>query len=198
MSDNSLHIEQLINTYNWELGAELGVRRGDFSLSLLKSNDNLFMYCIDVWEDDKSLNEKHNHKDNYNIFLKNTEKFRNRIVTLHMLTDNACNFVINKSLDFVFVDATHTYKSVKKDYMNWIPKLKDTGMLCGHDYCQAFDKGGVIRAVNELGNFIALPRGNSVDCNVAKTLELLKENKNVADLHTGCWFIWKKNINENV
>lgn len=123
--------------------------------------------------------------------------FKNRVTEYKMLTTKAAHQVSDKLFDFVFVDATHTYKAVKEDCKLWIPKLKDTGMLCGHDYCEAFDNGGIIKAANELGRFEVLPRGNNDLCNVDKVLNLLSQNKNVADSQTGCWFIWKRNINEN-
>jgi len=48
----------------------------------------------------------------------------------------------------VFIDANHKYQHVKEDIMAWLPKVKDSGILCGHDYCPA--ETGVYRAVNEL------------------------------------------------
>ena len=37
------------------------------------------------------------------------------------------------SLDFVFIDACHTYQAVKKDISSWLPKVKPGGILAGHD-----------------------------------------------------------------
>lgn len=65
---NAEHINKLIQEYSWTNGAELGVRRGDFSEYLLKNNPSLNMTCVDVWATDPSLNELHNHKQNYDIF----------------------------------------------------------------------------------------------------------------------------------
>jgi predicted O-methyltransferase YrrM len=53
----------------------------------------------------------------------------------------------DKSIDAVFIDADHTYEAVSKDIDAWRPKVKEGGILAGHDYTTAFE--GVIRAVNE-------------------------------------------------
>ena len=53
------------------------------------------------------------------------------------------------SIDVIFLDADHTYESVAEDIRAWVPKLKTTGFLMGHDYDQP-GWPGVKEAVNEL------------------------------------------------
>lgn len=53
----------------------------------------------------------------------------------------------DETLDFVFIDADHTYESVKADIAAWWPKVKPGGILAGHDFCDEFP--GVEQAVNE-------------------------------------------------
>jgi predicted O-methyltransferase YrrM len=36
--------------------------------------------------------------------------------------------------DFIFIDASHDYQSVKEDLNLWYPKLKEDGMIAGHDF----------------------------------------------------------------
>lgn len=52
------------------------------------------------------------------------------------------------SLDFCFIDADHTYESVSKDIDAWRSKVKNGGILAGHDYVER-PGFGVTRAVNE-------------------------------------------------
>ena len=49
------------------------------------------------------------------------------------------------SLDFIFIDADHTYESVKKDIELWTPKVKHEGIILGHD----INWGDVAWAVGE-------------------------------------------------
>jgi hypothetical protein len=52
-----------------------------------------------------------------------------------------------QSLDFVYLDADHSYESVKEDILTWLPKLKPGGVLAGDDYTESW--AGVIQAVAE-------------------------------------------------
>ena len=52
----------------------------------------------------------------------------------------------NNSLDFVFIDADHSYEAVKNDILHWYPKVKVNGMIGGHDEMHE----PVSRAVKEI------------------------------------------------
>ena len=52
----------------------------------------------------------------------------------------------DKSVSFCFIDADHDYKAVKADIISWIPKIKDGGIISGHD----FHHGPIQKALNEL------------------------------------------------
>ena len=45
----------------------------------------------------------------------------------------AVNQIKDKSLDICFIDADHRYSAVKADILAYIPKIKDGGILSGHD-----------------------------------------------------------------
>ncbi len=57
--------------------------------------------------------------------------------------------VADASLDFVFVDADHSYEGVQGDIAAWLPKLKPGGLLGGHDLDYRPREWGVRRAVGE-------------------------------------------------
>lgn len=40
----------------------------------------------------------------------------------------------DESLDFVYIDGNHQYSSVLEDIKIWYPKIKNGGILAGHDY----------------------------------------------------------------
>lgn len=53
----------------------------------------------------------------------------------------------DESIDFVFIDANHTYEFVSKDIAAYLPKVKKSGgVISGHDWSD----DGVKRAVREI------------------------------------------------
>jgi hypothetical protein len=40
----------------------------------------------------------------------------------------------DSSLDFIYIDANHSYDFVKEDLELWYPKVKPGGWVMGHDY----------------------------------------------------------------
>lgn len=62
-------------------------------------------------------------------------------------SSEAAALFADKSVDFVFIDANHTYEFVKADVLAWLPKVKPGGIIAGHDYNAPHE---VERAVNEI------------------------------------------------
>lgn len=42
----------------------------------------------------------------------------------------------DRPLDYVFIDGSHFYKDVKRDYEDWFPKISVGGYISFHDSCQ--------------------------------------------------------------
>lgn len=56
---------------------------------------------------------------------------------LHILQEEsvaASNRFDDGSLDLVFVDGDHHQAAVMKDLAAWVPKIRNGGVVCGHDY----------------------------------------------------------------
>ena len=182
--DNAYLINELIKDFKFTKGAELGVRRGEFSAYLLQENPELKMSCVDLWGESPLLNETHAHDSNYLRFIENTAEYKSRVFEYRMVLDDGANKHAEKELDFVFIDATHTYDAVKNDFNKWKPKVCQGGLISGHDYHYAFDNGGVVKGVQEFCPTIKL--SNSID----ESLALLKAKEDIVDLVSTCWFIW--------
>jgi len=58
----------------------------------------------------------------------------NFVKVIQSNTSEAAKFYNNESLDFVFVDADHSAKGVSRDIQAWLPKVKNGGVIAGHDY----------------------------------------------------------------
>jgi hypothetical protein len=82
----------------------------------------------------------------YEEFIKNISPVSDIINPIRLSSTDASNLYRNRSLDFVFIDASHEYSDVKRDIMSWLPKVKIGGFLAGHDYTTF---SGVKKAVDE-------------------------------------------------
>lgn len=142
-------------------GAELGVYRGGLSRLLLKHRSDLTLYLVDSWEGNggsyqgKSGDLKIDmNQDNMDACLRQTLKVtqfaNNRRNVIKLRTYDAVDQIIDKSLDFCFIDADHSYEGCKSDIENYLPKIKLGGWLCGHDYDHPdFPDFGVKKAVDK-------------------------------------------------
>jgi predicted O-methyltransferase YrrM len=83
----------------------------------------------------------------YEIFKTNTIEHKN-ISHIREKSDDAYVNLPDNFYDFVYIDGLHTYEQVKKDILNYLPKIKKGGFIGGHDYHPNWQ--GVVDAINEL------------------------------------------------
>lgn len=126
-----------------ELGSWFG-KSTCFMAELIKEqNLDINFFAIDLFEnyvvEDKGENV-------YFKFLKNMieSDVANKVIPIKSKTQDAAVLFADKSIDFIFVDASHLYQEVFDDLTLYYPKLKDNGTIGGHDY-----NGEVAQAVND-------------------------------------------------
>jgi hypothetical protein len=61
-------------------------------------------------------------------------KTKKPLIMMRMESTIAARYIANYSLDMIFIDADHDYKSVLDDIIAWVPKVKEGGIIAGHDY----------------------------------------------------------------
>jgi membrane-associated protease RseP (regulator of RpoE activity) len=86
----------------------------------------------------------------YDEFIKNIEPVKHIVTPVKMSSVEAAKLYEDKSLFFVFIDASHLYEAIKEDIIAWLPKVKSGGFIGGHDIDQTEEFNGVRRAVDEL------------------------------------------------
>lgn len=142
------------------IGVEVGVNRGDTSKILLELNPELFLYMVDRWT---APVEGDPHLKSGSVFatMSQQEYERRRTASYNVASlfpgraeikdgnslDMAKTFE-KASVDFVFIDADHSYEGCLADIKAWLPKIKAGGFICGHDYGSATFPG-VKKAVDE-------------------------------------------------
>ena len=132
-----------------EVGSWLGKSAAFMAVEISNSNKNIKFHCVDTW------NGSEEHSDNqlvindqlYNKFLENIDPVKKYINPIRKSSVEAAKDFADNSLDFIFIDAGHSYDDVKADIKAWYPKLKAGGYIGGHDYSSAWP--GVAQAVQE-------------------------------------------------
>jgi FkbM family methyltransferase len=132
-----------------EIGAWLGKSTSYMAVEIANSHKNIKFDVIDTWEGSKNFVDEDYYKtdrDPYDIFMDNVSSVKRFINPIRGRSDEVYKNYEDKSLDFVFIDAGHDYQSVITDIKNWYPKVKDNGIIAGHDYIGYTD---VKKAVDE-------------------------------------------------
>jgi hypothetical protein len=139
-------------------GLEIGVRHGDFSKQVLSRWTGCSHYIlVDPWEHyagykTDGANAAQSLQDTkYSFVRKNiveNPQFGGKVSMLRMFSHEASKRIPDNSLSFVYVDGNHYYEYVKNDLNDFWSKLAPGGVMAGHDFTDAYDKG-VKRAVNE-------------------------------------------------
>ena len=83
-------------------------------------------------------------------FEKNTRIFDDdEIINLHLdYSYNVHERFEDGTFNFVYIDGDHSYDGVKRDIELYLPKIKEGGIIGGHDYNKK-EWEGVVKAVNE-------------------------------------------------
>jgi hypothetical protein len=139
------HHEQLVALFKEHfqdrdfLGIEIGTAQGLLTKSLLLHIPNLTkLYTIDPYvhkdrnEFEASLPQiiHEQRKQEADIAL---DIYSDRLVRLIMGSDEAVSQTPD-DVDFVYIDGDHTSSQIKKDLINYYPKVKMGGIFGGHDY----------------------------------------------------------------
>ncbi len=136
----------------WRKGAELGVSQGRFTMYLCATMHDMKMIAVDRWQEQPEHKTEGwvgwDHSGSLQRFQQNCAQFFPDRVAIHQMDSAEASIVAEDgSLDFVFIDADHSYESCKRDIEAWYPKVRKGGLVAGHDYNQKWP--GVMQAVGE-------------------------------------------------
>jgi glycosyltransferase involved in cell wall biosynthesis len=133
-----------------EIGSWKGMSSAFLAVEIANSNKDIDFYCVDTWEG--SVEHEQYGIDTsslYDTFLDNMSPLQKYYKAIRAQSLQAVKQFEDKSLDFIFIDASHEYEDVREDIIAWIPKLKEGGVIAGHDYINN-DFPGVKKAVHEV------------------------------------------------
>jgi hypothetical protein len=129
---------------------ELGSFSGESTRQFLQSPKIKQLHCVDMWQggyDPDDLASKWDMQWAERLFDQVLSD--PRVVKHKMDTLAAASQFLDGSMDFVYIDANHTYDFVKRDIIAYRPKIKKGMYIGGHDYGETTHPG-VQKAVDEL------------------------------------------------
>lgn len=146
------HFSRIIEKYNLRKGAEIGVAFGGHSEAILRQTQVATLYAIDSYQHRENYQDPMNLPQPYFDTLYQQTKqrlsaFGERFQLIRAHSKDAVE-LIEEALDFVYIDADHSYKGVWDDLCSWFSKVRDGGVIGGHDYGHQ-DFPGVKQAIDE-------------------------------------------------
>lgn len=145
-----------------EVGSWKGRSSSYMAVEIINSKKKIRFDCVDTWDGSDEHIDPNSYAFNpkiledpnwlYEEFLKNVSPVQEIINPVRKKSNLASFDYDDRSLDFVFIDAGHSYENVKEDITSWFPKIKIGGFIAGHDYNPKWPS--VVRAVDE---FLSLP-----------------------------------------
>lgn len=151
-------LPKLINEHNLKVGVEIGVCLGGHSEAMLLHTNMEILYSVDPYMYAPGGTDGHvlpggkgfdqpEYDEMYEYTKERLSVFGSRNVFIRKTSVHAANEVYH-TIDFCFIDARHTYDSVNEDIFLWGSKVREGGLICGHDYNHP-NFPGVTQAVNE-------------------------------------------------
>ncbi len=145
-----------INQYGLKRGCEVGVATGGHCLAILQNSNVEKLYAIDPYSPDYFI--EFAAKGVLDLYFLHVQarlaQFGERSEMIRLSSMDAAKLFQDNELDFVFIDADHTYEAAKEDIAAWYRKVRSGGIIGGDDYATTWP--GVPKAVNEFFGALGL------------------------------------------
>lgn len=135
-NQNREEILKTINQINNGVCLEVGVLKGSYSKKILEQNPKT-LYIVDAWMPLENYEDETNNKNYPNAFIEAkmiSDVYSDKCVMIKAKSNQAVEIFKDSFFDFIYIDANHSYEEVKRDIISWFPKVKNGGILGGHDY----------------------------------------------------------------
>jgi predicted O-methyltransferase YrrM len=118
-----------------EIGCWKGRSASCMAVEIANSGKNIDFYCVDHWKgSSEHIAMGIDLSTLYDTFKTNMDPVKDYYTDIKLNSVDAAATFADETLDFIFIDASHEYESVKSDISAWLPKLKVGGIISGHDY----------------------------------------------------------------
>jgi len=128
-----------------EVGCYEGRSAAYMGVAIVNSGKKIRFDCVDSWEEEikqydvdgkltmAAGSPQIKGSDVFSRFKENMEPFGKSVHIIKKPSVEAAADYADRSLDFVFLDASHTAQDVYDDIKAWRPKLKPSGVIAGDD-----------------------------------------------------------------
>jgi len=127
----------LFREKGFKTGVEVGVYKGEFTRKLLDAG--LKVYGVDPWKIYRDYKNQRG-QDRLDYQFAHTQRYladylkTGQCELIRKTSMEAVNDFKDKSLDFIYIDGNHLFRYVAEDLVEWSEKIKDNGIISGHDY----------------------------------------------------------------
>lgn len=120
-------------------GVEVGVGYGGHCEALLNYRGIDSLVGVDPYAHRHNCDDPTNFSQSdlehvYHRALDRLARFGRRFELIRETSAQAAKQVANGSLDFVYIDADHCFDAVVNDLGTWFDKVREGGIIAGHDY----------------------------------------------------------------
>ena len=152
---------RLFAELGYKVGCEVGIEQGRNAMIMFENIPGLKLFGVDPYIQHPNCSyeaaaQTRNWNQHYLDKIRHKCKRRLKDKDWHLVrkfSEDAVKDFEDNSLDFVYLDADHSYDFVMQDIILWGRKVRKGGVLSGHDYYYANNKPGrrakVTQAVND-------------------------------------------------
>ncbi len=147
---NRLELARYFAQLGFTSGAEIGVAEGRYSQVLCQNIPDLKLIAVDSWDNYRTIRRAvGSSKTGEELTKERLLPFK--AIIIKKTSMDAVKDITDESLDFVYIDADHSYQAIKDDIREWSKKVRKGGIVSGHDYYIFPNSGSkdVINAVDE-------------------------------------------------
>lgn len=154
-------LSRMIRQHRFRVGAEVGTGTGRTALEILLANPKLHLVEVAYYPGPDMIEgiaycECQRAKG---LWKRRIDRFPGRVTIIPKPSHEAAPQVPDGSLDFVFIDADHSYRECLRDIKLWTPKVRQGGLVCGDDYDHP-EFPGVREAVHDVFVNVGHPASN--------------------------------------
>jgi len=126
-------LPEFFKEMDYKVGAEIGTLRGEFTEKFCQAGFKMF--AIDVWGNYPEYRRYSYEEPQEVIYQAAKERLAPYDCTLiRKFSMDALKDIPDGSLDFIYIDGSHSFPFVVNDIFWWNKKVRTGGALAGHDY----------------------------------------------------------------